>query len=194
MTKRPHRSADGKYHIHGKSFKELFGSRQQVMNGTAYKTAGELTKSHLMMNKWGRIVSRKKHATAKKEKRLLKHGYTAKKGKFGSVKIGKKLRKSVKSRKVRRSRKVKGGYNTGNDEEDAGKDEEYVKRLNETGFKPSEDEEDQNQTQTQDPNQNQDTNQNQDIESDYEVEEEDRQLESDDESDNESDNELDNED
>jgi hypothetical protein len=99
MTKRPHRSEDGTYHINGKRFKELFGSRQQVMNGTAYKTAGELCKSDLMMNKWGRIVSRKKHATAKKEKRLLKHGYTAKKGKFGYVKVDKK--KSRKSRKVR---------------------------------------------------------------------------------------------
>ena len=98
MTKRPHRSEDGMYHIHGKKYKELFGSRQQVMNGTAYKTAGELTKSHLMMNKWGRIVSRKKHTTAKKEKRLVKYGYTAKKGKFGYVKVGtKKNRKSKKS-------------------------------------------------------------------------------------------------
>ena len=97
MTKRPHRSEDGTYHINGKKYKELFGSRQQVVNGTAYKTAGELTKSHLMMNKWGRIVSRKKHATAKKEKRLLKYGYTAKKGKFGAVKIS-----SRKSRKMRK--------------------------------------------------------------------------------------------
>ena len=105
MTKRPHRSADGAYHINGKKFKELFGSRHQVMNGTAYKTAGELTKSHLMMNKWGRIVSRKKHATAKKEKRLVKFGYTAKKGKFGYVKIGKKSRKN---------RKVKGGSDDDN--------------------------------------------------------------------------------
>lgn len=101
MTKRPHRSEDGMYHINGKKFKELFGSRHQVMNGTAYKTAGELTKSHLMMNKWGRIVSRKKHATAKKEKRLVKYGYTAKKGKFGYVKVG--------TKKNRKSRKVKGG-------------------------------------------------------------------------------------
>ena len=101
MTKRPHRSADGTYHINGKRFKELFGSRQQVMNGTAYKTAGELCKPQLMMNKWGRIVSRKKHATAKREKRLVKHGYTAKKGKFGYVKVA--------SRKNRKSRKVKKG-------------------------------------------------------------------------------------
>ena len=97
MTKRPHRSEDGTYHINGKKYKELFGSRQQVVNGTAYKTAGELTKSHLMMNKWGRIVSRKKHASAKKEKRLLKYGYTAKKGKFGAVKVA--ARKSRKTRK-----------------------------------------------------------------------------------------------
>ena len=99
--KRPQRKEDGKYHINGKTFNELFGSRQQVMNGTAYKTAGELCKSDLMMNKWGRIVSRKKHISAKKEKRLVKHGYTAKKGKFGYVKIN--------TRKNRKSRKVRGG-------------------------------------------------------------------------------------
>jgi hypothetical protein len=102
--KRPVRDPkDGHYHLAGKSFKELFGSRQQVWNGTAYKTAGELVRSQLMMNKWGRIVSAKKHATAKKEMRLKKYGYTAKKGKFGYVKIGsrvsRKLRKSKKSKK-----------------------------------------------------------------------------------------------
>lgn len=94
--KRPHRSEDGHYHIQGKKYPQLFGSRQQVMNGTAYKTSGELTKSHLMMNKWGRIVSRKKHATAKKEKRLLKHGYSAKKGKFGYVKVSTKKRRTMR--------------------------------------------------------------------------------------------------
>lgn len=100
--KRPVRQPDGHYHLAGKSFKELFGSRQQVWNGTAYKTAGELVKSQLMMNKWGRIVSAKKHATAKKEMRLKKYGYTAKKGKFGFVKIGSRV-----SRKSRGSRKSK---------------------------------------------------------------------------------------
>ena len=107
--KRPHRHDDGTYHINGKKYRELFGSRQQVMNGTAYKTAGELTKSGLMMNKWGRIVSKKKHASAKKEKRLVKHGYTAKKGKFGYVKIN--------SRKMRKSRKVKGGQQQQNQQQ-----------------------------------------------------------------------------
>lgn len=102
MTKRPHRAADGKYHIKGKSYKQLFGSRIQVHNGTAYKTEGNLVKSQLFMNKWGRIVSALKHKTAKKENRLRKYGYGAKKGKFGYVRIGatKKARKG-KSRKMR---------------------------------------------------------------------------------------------
>ena len=96
--KRPVRQSDGTYHLENKKFKELFGSRQQVWNGTAYKTAGNLTKRQLFMNKWGRIVSDKKHKTAKKEMRLKKYGYTAKKGKFGFVKIAKSKSKSRKSR------------------------------------------------------------------------------------------------
>ena len=99
--KRPVRGDDGKYHLKSGVFDELFGSRIQVMNGTAYKTSGELKKKDLMMNKWGRIVSSKKHKTAKKEKRLEKHGYFAKKGKFGYVK-----KTALKSRK---SKKQSGG-------------------------------------------------------------------------------------
>lgn len=99
MTNRPSRDADGHYHIHGKKYKELFGSRIQVWNKTAYKTEGGLTRTNLMMNKWNRIVSVKKHNTAKKEKRLEKYGYFAKKGKFGYVKKNtRKMRKSKKSR------------------------------------------------------------------------------------------------
>jgi hypothetical protein len=59
------------------------------LHGTAYKTSGGLKKHEIMMNKNGRIVSRKKHMTAKKEKRLVKAGYGTKKGKFGYVKLGK---------------------------------------------------------------------------------------------------------
>jgi hypothetical protein len=95
--KRPVRQADGHYYIEGKKFKELFGSREQVWTGTAYKTSGSLRKRDLVMNKWGRIVSAKKHRTAKKEKRLEKYGYYAKKGKFGYVK--KSTRKNRKSSK-----------------------------------------------------------------------------------------------
>jgi hypothetical protein len=50
------------------------------------------------MNKWGRIVSRKKHVTAKKEKRLEKAGYFAEKGKFGYVKKTAKKRSSRKNK------------------------------------------------------------------------------------------------
>ncbi len=91
---------DGKYHIHGKVYDLLEGSRAQVWHGTAYKTSGGLKHHDLMKNKHGRIVSKKKHATAKKEKRLEKHGYTAKKGKFGAVKVQPKSKsRSRKSRK-----------------------------------------------------------------------------------------------
>ena len=94
------RSEDGKYHIHGKTYGELIGSRAQVWNRTAYKTSGALTRSHLMRNKWGRIVSAKKHRTSKKEKRLQKSGYFTVKGKFGSVKkdIGKRRKSAKKMR------------------------------------------------------------------------------------------------
>ncbi len=65
------------------------GSRAQVMHGTADHTSGGLTKKDLKMNKWGRIVSRKKSTMAKKTRRLEKAGYKAKKGSFGVVKTRK---------------------------------------------------------------------------------------------------------
>lgn len=77
------RSADGLYHISGKTYKNLNGSRVQVHHQTAFQTPGGLTKSDLLLNKWGRIVSAKKHRAAKKEKRLQKLGFFATKGKFG---------------------------------------------------------------------------------------------------------------
>ena len=95
--KRPVKGADGKYPIKGKKYELVRGSRAQVMHGTAYKTPGGLTKDKLMFNKNHRIVSRKKHNTAKKEKRLQKYGYFTKKGKFGYVK--KNVKKTRKSRK-----------------------------------------------------------------------------------------------
>jgi hypothetical protein len=87
------KSEDGKYHIKGHKYDFLIGSRAQVWHGTAYKTSGELVKSDLIKNKNERIVSKAKHHTAKKEKRLLKHGYGTKKGQFGFVKMNKKSRK-----------------------------------------------------------------------------------------------------
>jgi hypothetical protein len=86
------------------------GTRAQVWHGTAKHTSGGLTKSDLMQNKAGRIVSRAKHNTAKREMRLVKFGYGTKKGKFGFVKLG-----SHKKRGSKRhgSRKMRGGAGMG---------------------------------------------------------------------------------
>ena len=92
--------------VNGKKYESLVGSRAQVWHGTCYKTSGGLTKHHLMMNKAGHIVSKSKHHTAKKEKRLLKAGYGTQKGKFGFVRIGKSMKRS---RKSGRSKKMRGG-------------------------------------------------------------------------------------
>ncbi len=91
------KAADGMYHIKGQKYELLDGSRAQVWHGTAYQTPGNLTKTNLLMNKNGRIVSKLKHTTAKKEKRLVRAGFLTKKGKFGYVK---------KSQTKRRSRKA----------------------------------------------------------------------------------------
>jgi hypothetical protein len=102
MTKRVQKGAGGKYHVGGGHYEYLIGSRAQVWHGTAHKTSGGLTKAHLVMNKWGRIVSKKKHVTARREKRLQKHGYYARKGKFGVVTRGAATRRRRRRRDTRR--------------------------------------------------------------------------------------------
>ena len=84
---------------------KTFGSRAEVFHGTSKKTSGGLEKKDLMKNKHGEIVSRKKHLTAKKEKRLEKFGYFTQKGKFGFVKKDKKSKSSRTARKSRKSKK-----------------------------------------------------------------------------------------
>lgn len=99
---------------------QTIGSRRQVWNGTAKKTSGGLTKAKLMMSK-GRIVSRSKHNSAKREMRLLKYGYGTRKGKFGYVKLATgSRRRSRRSRGSRKSRRGKrGGGNAGYSPADA---------------------------------------------------------------------------
>ena len=59
------------------------GSHAQVYHGTAKHTSGGLTKKDLVVNKHGRIVSRKKMMQGKKAlKYLTRKGYKAKKGTF----------------------------------------------------------------------------------------------------------------
>jgi hypothetical protein len=81
------------------TFEQNIGTRAQVWHGTAKKTSGGLAKTQLMMNKHGRIVSRKKHSRAKRENRLVKAGFLTKKGHFGYIKKG--------------SRKMRGGTGMG---------------------------------------------------------------------------------
>ena len=102
------RTSTGKYSVSGKTFDVLIGTRAQVWHGTAYKTTGGLCKHDLMQNKAGRIVSKAKHMTAKKDKRLIKAGYLTKKGQFGFIKNGKSMKKSRS-----RSRKMRGGMALG---------------------------------------------------------------------------------
>jgi len=85
----------GKYKIKGKVYPKLSGSRAQVWHGTAYKTTGDLTKLNLMKRN-GRIISSKKHKSAKRDNRLVKHGYGARKGQFGMVRLTKRTRKGKK--------------------------------------------------------------------------------------------------
>jgi len=85
------------------SYERQIGSRAQVMNGTCHHTPGGLTKKHLKYNKSGRIVSRKKSLKAKKENRLVKAGYVAKKGQFKLFKKG----------DGKKSRKMRGGMTYG---------------------------------------------------------------------------------
>lgn len=101
------KSQDGRYHIHSKTYDILIGTRAQVWHGTAYKTSGGLKKAHLMQNKSGRIVSEKKHFTAKRDNRLVKSGFGTKRGKFGWVKIGSRRGHS----KRRHSKRQRGGMN-----------------------------------------------------------------------------------
>ena len=103
------KNADGKYHIKGKTFELLIGTRAQVWHETAYKTSGGLRTMDLVQNDKGRIVSKSKYLTAKKEKRLLKHGYGTQKGKFGAVRV------AVKSKKIQKSRKTGGAILLGGD-------------------------------------------------------------------------------
>ena len=104
------RSSNGKYIVSGKSFDMLIGTRAQVWHGTAYKTTGGLTKNDIMQNKNGRIVSRSKHASAKKERRLIKAGYGTQKGKFGAVKLHSSSRRNRSDKgKHHKRRRMKGG-------------------------------------------------------------------------------------
>ena len=103
-----------------KKFKNLVGTRAEVMHGTAYKTTygkiksrggDALTKKDLKYNK-GRIVSRVKSGKKKQLLAQLRNaGYTYKRGSFGAVKIGSPARTAKRGRRCRHKKgKLKGKY------------------------------------------------------------------------------------
>ena len=68
-------------------YKKTVGSKAEVLHGTAKHTPGGLEPSDLVINKRGRIVSRKQQAAGKKAlKHLVNAGYKAKKGEFKLMK------------------------------------------------------------------------------------------------------------
>ena len=93
------------------AFDKTEGSRAEVWHGTAKKTSGNLTKNNLMMNKHGRIVSKKKHFTAKKEKRLVKAGFLTKKGHFGFIKDTKSHKRGRPRSASHKRGRPKGSHN-----------------------------------------------------------------------------------
>jgi len=112
------------------------GSRAEVWHGNALMTTGGLKKKDLMKNKHGRIVSAKKHMTAKKEKRLVKAGYKTEKGKFGAKKtmkkggVGASIDVGVAAAKVGRNSGVRVGTKKHNIQANLGLDGVNVNALN----------------------------------------------------------------
>ena len=73
-------------------YKQRVGSREQVLNETAYETSGRLTIDKLTKNKHGYIVSRKKQHLGRTQKNLGKHLQ-----KKGSKRFGSRITKKNKS-------------------------------------------------------------------------------------------------
>ena len=66
------RNKDGGYTVDGNIYETLIGSRTNVFHSKSYKTTGGLKKSDLIINKYGKILSRKKSIEGKISNRLEK--------------------------------------------------------------------------------------------------------------------------
>ena len=66
------RNKDGGYTVDGNIYETLTGSRTNVFEGKSFKTTGGLTKSELIINKYGKILSRNKSISGKINNRLEK--------------------------------------------------------------------------------------------------------------------------
>lgn len=68
------KNKDGKYNIEGILYEKLYGTRQNVWDAIAYKTSGGLIKNDLIINRNGKIVSKKKCIYETMVDRFTKHG------------------------------------------------------------------------------------------------------------------------
>ena len=68
------KNKQGVYHINGVDYKLLEGTRQEVWDGIAYQTSGVLHKHDLIINKSGKIVSKKKCIQETINNKFLKCG------------------------------------------------------------------------------------------------------------------------
>ena len=65
--------SDNKYHIEGKIYEKIRGTREEVWCGAAYQTTGELKKRDLEMNRYGKIVSKVKLIRATTDNNFIKY-------------------------------------------------------------------------------------------------------------------------
>lgn len=90
------------------------GSKAEVFHGTARHTSGGLVRAGLVLNKHGRIVSRKKQALGRKSiKKLFAMGFKPQKGRFTI------MRRSMAAKKGKRGTKKRGGATEGADLKEA---------------------------------------------------------------------------
>ena len=66
------RNKDGGYAVDGNIYETLIGSRTNVFEGKSYKTTGGLKKTDLIINKYGKILSKNKSIEGKINNRLDK--------------------------------------------------------------------------------------------------------------------------
>jgi phage anti-repressor protein/regulator of replication initiation timing len=66
------RNKDGGYTVDGNIYETLIGSRTDVFEGKSYKTTGGLKKTDLIINKYGKILSKNKSIEGKINNRLDK--------------------------------------------------------------------------------------------------------------------------
>jgi hypothetical protein len=72
------KNSSGTYDVGGKQYELLIGTRQEVWDGKAYKTAGGLLKHEFIMNKHGDIVSKRKSISETQLNRLFVSGVNKK--------------------------------------------------------------------------------------------------------------------